>query len=359
MKESIREIDSEITLGSGRQNKNLMKSSTPVRSRIQTITVWRRRGSLQDALGPLVRMLRGRLGAPLFFACAAVLVQPCAAQWEFTGSLKTARELYTATLLPDGEVLAAGGGTNGSQSYPNPYIKSAELYAPATGAWRITGSLNYVRSLHTATLLPSGKVLVAGGWPEATSTGTAELYDPATRSWTLTGNFNARHAAHTATLLFDGKVLVAGGSHAPSSAELYDPATGTWSLTGNLTTPRYGYHTATLLFDGRVLVAGGTYNLASAELYNPATGTWTSTGSLHTGRSNHTATLLLNGKVLVAGGMNQSFTFGALTSTELYDPATGTWTVTGDLNVPRLNHTATMLPDGKVLVAGGQGESTF
>src|ERR1051325_7686022 len=280
-----------------------MKTLSSVRSRIQTITLWRGQGSLQDALCPLARMLAGRLAVLLFLSYAAVLAQPCAAtplQWEDTGSLNVGREYHTATLFSDGRVLVAGGGTNGPEIYPNPYTTSAELYDPVTGNWTVTGSLNYPRSLHTATLLPSGKVLVAGG------------------------------------------------SHFPASAELYDPATGTWSVTGTLITPRYGYHTATLLPDGRVLVAGGRYNVASAELYNPATGTWTATGSLHTGRSDHTATLLLNGKVLVAGGMNQSFTFGALTSTELYDPATGTWTVTGDHNVPRLNHTATLLPDGRV-----------
>jgi galactose oxidase-like protein/Kelch motif protein len=338
------------------QAGSAMPTFTPLTSRIQTITLSLGRGALQDALYPRPTMLGGRLALLLFFSCAALLVQPCAAtpfQWEFTGSLNIGREYHTATLLSDGRVLVAGGGVaSGPQTYAYPYTRTAELYDPATGTWTFTGDLNNVRSLHTATLLPNGKVLVAGGWPEAVSTGSAELYDPATGTWTLTGSLNVRHAAHTATLLFDGRVLVAGGTHSFTSVELYDPATGTWTVTGSLTTPRYGYHTATLLSDGRVLVAGGRADVASVELYDPATGTWTVTGSLNTGRSDHTATLLANGTVLVAGGENQDM--GALASAELYDPGTGNWTPTGSLNVRRWDHTATLLSDGRVLVAGGQ-----
>ena len=135
----------------------------------------------------------------------------------------------------------------------------------------------------------------------------------------------ARHA-HTATLLPNGKVLVAGGQGSSgfvSSAELYDPATGTWTVTGALGNARMG-HTATLLANGKVLVAGGGGGgyLASAELYDPAAGTWTATGALSTARDYHTATLLPNGKVLVAGGYNSTSPY-YLSSVELYDPADG------------------------------------
>ena len=300
-----------------------------------------------------------RLALPLFFSCAALLIQPCAAQWEFTGNLNVARDYHTATLLPDGRVLAASGSTNGPQDFCCPQITSSELYDKATGTWTLTGSLTDARVLHTAALLLNGQVLVAGGWPNHTHTGgalaSAELYDPATGNWSFTGSMNIRRVYHTETLLLDGRVLVVGcfTDGFTNSAELYDPATGTWSLTGSTTTPHFGFHTATLLPNGMVLVAGGydgnLHISTNAELYDPATGNWTVTGSLATARQAHTATLLANGKVLVAGGDD----VGMLASAELYDPATGNWTPTGRLNVGRWRHTATLLSNGTVLVAGG------
>jgi WD40 repeat protein len=166
--------------------------------------------------------------------------------------------------------------------------------------------------------------------------------------------------AHTATLLPNGKVLVAGGSGISfylASAELYDPATGTWSTTGSMATARR-YHTATLLPNGKVLVTGG-YNgsyLASSELYDPATGTWSTTGSMATTRQSQTATLLPNGKVLVTGGYND---IAYLAGTELYDPATGTWTTTGSMATAHYYHTATLLPNGTALVTGGANDSGY
>ena len=163
---------------------------------------------------------------------------------------------------------------------------------PASGTWTLTGSLNTARYLHTATLLPNGMVLVAGGLDSGLNAlDSAELYDPASGTWTLTGSLNTARVAHTATLLPNGMVLVAGGFdtglNALDSAELYDPASGTWTVTGSLNTARY-YHTATLLPNGMVLVAGGldscSNTSASAELYDPASGTWTLTGSLNTAR---------------------------------------------------------------------------
>jgi hypothetical protein len=236
--------------------------------------------------------------------------------------MNTARYEHTATLLPNGKVLVAGG--NGVMIA----LASAELYDPASGTWTTTGPLNAARYYHTATLLPNGKVLVAGGSSDTGALASAELYDPASGTWTNTGSLNTARELHTATLLPSGKVLVAGGEniygYPIASAELYDPVSGMWTNTGSLSTARE-YHTATLLPNGQVLVAGGGGNsgiLTNAELYNPATGTWTTTGSLNTARGYHTATLLANGKVLVAGGFN-NIIGGMTSSAELYDVGLG------------------------------------
>jgi N-acetylneuraminic acid mutarotase len=287
----------------------------------------------------------------------AIIPQANMGRWILTGSLNTARYGHTATLLSNGKVLVAGGRNVNNIRY------SAELYDPDTGTWSATGDLNLPRSLHTATLLEDGKVLVAGGYSSTASpsfgvTNTAELYDPATGTWSLTGDLNATRAWHTATLLGNGKVLVAAGATDDyNGAELYDPVTGTWTVTGRLIAARYG-HTATLLENGKVLVAGGTDDgdigstLNSAELYDPNTGTWSLTGSLNGAPVLHTATLLPDGKVLVTGGYNSPPT--SLRSAELYDPTTGEWSNSRDLNAARDRHTATLLPEGTVLIAGGE-----
>jgi hypothetical protein len=269
--------------------------------------------------------------------------------WSFTGSMVMPRRFHTATLLPSGKVLVAGGEA-GSMSFA-----SAELYDPASGTWSPTGSMVTPRRFHTATLLPSGKVLVVGGkGASAQALSSAELYDPATGTWSPTGSMAAPHSFHTATLLSSGKVLVSGGGDL--GEELYDPTAGTWSPAGRMASFRT-LHTATLLPSGKVLVSGGLSEdfetVNTAELYDPATGTWSPTGSMNSARYYQTATLLLSGQVLVAGGVAGD---GSITSSaELYDPETGTWSRTGSMDSSRTQHTATLLPSGKVLVTGGPG----
>jgi hypothetical protein len=311
---------------------------------------------LMTAAQAIPIFVRQHIAWPLLaFAAAFLLAQPCAATpggWDFTNNLNVGHENHTATLLPNGQVLVAAGGS----SYDDSMV-TAELYDPATGVWSFTGSLIGRRKSHSATLLPSGMVLVAGGYDTSFGGGylaTAELYDPASGTWSTTSSMHGARTDHTATLLNNGKVLVAGGSigGALASAELYDPATGTWSKTGTMHAARFTF-TATLLPSGNVLVAGGSDGLAvsGAELYDPATGKWTPTGNLTNARYSHSATLLQDGKVLVAGGGDGAG--GFYTSAELYDPASGTWTVTGSLHELRATHGANLLQNGMVLVEGG------
>ncbi len=225
------------------------------------------------------------------------------------------------------------------------------------------------RDSHTATLLADGKVLIAGGetFHEARS---AELYDPKTGTFAPTGSMVTGHVLGTATLLLDGRVLFVGGWDldngsdwnpwngsnriVSASAELYDPKTGTFALTGSPAQARY-YHTATRLLDGRVLIAGGALGAndnpdatatATAETYDPGTGKFAPAGSMTTPRWSHSATLLKDGRVLMAGSWSDS-------SAELYDPVKGSFSRTESMkNTPNI-HMATLLRDGRVLIAGG------
>jgi len=269
--------------------------------------------------------------------------------WTTIGNMATPRSGHSATLLPSGTVLVAGG--DGA-------LSSAELYDSSAGTWSGTSSMGTGRSAHTATLLPSGLVLVAGGVGVDGTLASAELYDPTTGSWTPTGPMTMARSGHTQSLLLSGKVLITGGSgdHSLASAELYDPMAGTWSSTDNpMAMARLG-HTATLLPSGKVLVAGGGNDDATAaEVYDPLAGTWASTGSMTTARTGHTAVLLRAGLVFVAGGSNEN---GTQPSTEVYDPMAGAWSGTAAMPTARGQQTGTVLPSGNVLVAGGLGNVT-
>jgi len=235
-----------------------------------------------------------------------------------------------------------------------------ELDAQVTG-WTATGSMVSARHSHTATLLNSGKVLIQGYYPN-----TGELYDPVSGTFDTTGSTVQNHLqGSTATLLSDGTVLIVGGINAQRVAEIYNPVSGLFSLTDSLTAP-HSLHTATLLPNGTVLIAGGQDHDAGpqthsvAEIYDPVLGSFTVTDSLIQHRSGHTATLLPNGHVLIAGGMRttQPGSGEALASCEVYDPSTGSFSQIPSMGQERLGHTATLLQNGLVLIAGGSGQNT-
>jgi hypothetical protein len=287
-----------------------------------------------------------------------------------SGGMTTSRVGHTATLLRDGKVLITGGvsGLNGNAG---PARRSAELYDPTSGTFVRISEMTTARSHHSATLLPSGNVLIAGGVSGADPTPSAELYDPVTGTFSRTGDMRQPQSWHEATLLPNGKVLITGGFNARTSVaadpELYDPATGTFTTTTGtyagieLMTETIGLVAipATLLRDGRVLIAAEP----AAQLYDPVTNSFLRTTTMVTGTSGglgvpqyiagRTATLLENGRVLLAGGEHEDF--GRFKTAELYDPSTGTFARTGDMAFVRDGHTATLLADGTVLIAGGEG----
>ncbi len=292
--------------------------------------------------------------------------------------MQTARGLHTATLLADESVLMAGGVSPDSYCFGG--MDSAELYDPVSGLFVLTGSMAEKRYAHTATLFSNKQVLIAGGFghgcPELDEPAvkSAELFDLAMGLFTLTGSMATARGGHTATLLPSGKVLITGGGDdaggdfpfygsGSTTAELFDPATGVFTTTGSMAERRFG-HTATLLADGKVLIVGGSVIYAStpatlAEIYDPATGTFSSAGHTVTAHSGQTATSLVDGKVLIAGGIEYQVNgeYTASSAAETYEPATGSFLPAAPMGVGRYSHTATLQPDGTVLMAGG-GTST-
>jgi hypothetical protein len=301
-------------------------------------------------------------------------------------------------LLPNGQVLVAGGTT------------TSEVYDPASNSWTVVGPMNEGRAGLVGVLLPPpwNKVLVT------MPTQTSDLYDVGSTNWTSTDNLNVggRGNIGAMALLPSGKVLIAGGDNATKDCELYDPDTDTWTLTDQMFMGRCHFSLA-VLPTGKILAAGKYFSgdtplYPEAEIYDPSNGNWESRSSLHyeraahtvtplpiiptsncstnvlvvggensTGaikycefynyslelvsitdslenaRSHHTAVLLADADVLVAGGKDGA----ELSSSELYDVSTQSWTTTGPLSNARYDHTATLLKNGKVLVTGGESAS--
>jgi galactose oxidase-like protein len=345
----------------------------------------------------------------LLLFCGVLTAQP-SGTFGLTGKMTVPRIGHTATLLQSGKVLICGGGSE--QSSLATVWPSAELYDPVTGTFAATGNMTRPRWYHTATLLPDGKVLIAGGTASNNANGvsverSAELYDPDSGAFTATADMTTARMFHSATLLNDGRVLIAGGlgifvgvNGFLASSEVYDPVAGAFTRAGDMTHQRIG-PTAALLPNGKVLVAAGhgsddgpipdieAYDPASsafsvagaagswatigpaivsvlpngrvlvnmtlydspttaAQLYDPVSMNLTPTGNMTATRT-FTSTLLSTGTVLTAGRALDS----SLASADVYDPAMGVFSPAGDMITPRTGHTATLLSDGTVLLAGG------
>lgn len=300
-----------------------------------------------------------------YYLAEADLYDPSTGTWSETGTMRQTRYGHALVTLPNGYVLAAGG-TSGSNA---PITASAELYNPKPGRWRQTKSMSACRVSPSFSLLASGKVLLAGGIGcSGVSQATAEVFDPANGGrWTTVASMHHPRWGHTAVTLDDGRILVMGGRESPvgapaetvsSTAEIYDPVNDTWTETGSMGEPRFLY-SAGRLADGKVIVAGGhcpgghvsppmptACTSSTAELFDVATGTWSSTGSMSIPRVEGASQVLASGKFLMAGG-------GMSPTAELYDPATGTWSATDSMSRIRDDSQIVTLPTGDLLIVGG------
>jgi hypothetical protein len=270
------------------------------------------------------------------------------------------RSVHTATLLRDGKVLIVGGYIGGDGN-----IASAELFDPATNNFVAVGSMSTARSSHSATLLPDGKVLVSGGF-NGEYLDTTEIYDPSTKQFSPGPRMTSPRSGHIATVFKDGTILFAGGVGTGwtflKSAEIYDPLTKRFTAVGDMSVPRES-HTATLLNDGRILIAGGHSGrrsqiviYTSTEIYDPLTRRFTEASDLTIKRHKHEAIRLTDGRVLILGGSDERDGDGAYNNAEVFNPADGNFAVVkNNMKATRykLLGTAVLLPNGKVLVAGG------
>ncbi len=277
-----------------------------------------------------------------------------------TGPMTQPRAGHTATLLQDGRVLIFGGWSGSQPTFV------AEIYDPGTGRFTRLPTSFEPRDGHSATLLADGMVLIAGGWGGFDTGFRALIIDPDDGRVTQTVRMNQSHWGHSGTLLPNGKVLIAGGiwdfiDGTPVDPELYDPITETFTLAGPHAGTRhanvapFGILKSTALPGGRVLFTGG-----QPEVYDPASGRFRLTQPMvsplyRAGVVNHTATLLRNGTVLVVGGAAEFGSCGGIDRPELFDPASESFRAINATPTPRIRHTATLLQDGNVLLLGGLG----
>ncbi len=298
-------------------------------------------------------------------------------------SMTAARALHQAVTLQDGRVLIVGG-----TDALGGVLSSCEIFDPATGAYTATGAMATPRALHAAVRLADGRVLAAGGTSsllDATSlllgiSRTAEIYNPATGAWTAAANLGGYRLLPSLSLLPNGRVLTAGGVEVsylfgiPISAgtttacQVYNPATNSWAGAASLPGARTGHHYNQVTLDnGRILITGGvsisvniatqtltTTPLASAAYYDQPSNTWTAV-NMPTARSLHSATRLPDGRVVVCGGAQGTIDLPIpIDNVEVFSPTTNAWTALPPLPRARAAHAAALLSDGTICLLGGQ-----
>jgi hypothetical protein len=301
-------------------------------------------------------------------------------------NMTTARALHSAVRLNDGRVLLIGGANQ-----VGTVLSSCEIYDPATNSFTATGSMGTPRILHGASMLADGRVMVAGGTstltPDVTAaiTGTlssAEIYNPSSGTWSNTASIGGRRLAPALTLLSTGRVMASGGvavtvffglpigANSTTAVQLWNPATNGWSNGGSMSQGRAGHqYNQVTLNDGRVLMTGGVNvpslltatsaaPISGAEAYNPATNSW-QTVNMPVARALHSATVLDDGRVAVCGGAQGTLIVPlSIGNVDVFNPGTNTWASAPALLGARASHAANLMPDGTLVLFGGQGVTT-
>ncbi|MFN7975225.1 MAG: kelch repeat-containing protein [Acidobacteriota bacterium] len=303
-----------------------------------------------------------------FICCAVLCTALCATVyaagpitiWTRAADMQVQRGYHTMTPIGPGKVLVVGG---------IPVVdvtKAAEVYDLTTNSWAYTPQTVYQHARHQAVKLADGRIMVIGG---IVSGKNAEIYNPANNTWVATADMSVARYGHTATLMKDGRVLVAGGwddtlGRSVKTVEIYNPANDSWSLAPSLLFRR-AFHTAVLLPDGKILVAGGNSgsgNRSSIELYDPATGKWIRGTDMNDARSNHAMTVvhgIAQTWVVAAGGCCVGSSGTALNTAEVYSVSSGQWARTGNMATARMEVGMTTLPNGNVVIAGGENQEVF
>jgi hypothetical protein len=274
--------------------------------------------------------------------------------------LATPRAAHSATLLGSGEVLIAGGCTvDGCEQ--DARSAETELFDPEAGRFRAGPRMSRPRVGHLAIRLPGGRVLIAGGWTGSTPTATTEVYDPVRNDFSVGPRMTTPRGGAAVAPLGRGRFLFIGGENGNqvlASAEIFDSARMRFTRTGGMRVPRAA-HSATMLSGGRVLVAGGfdaqDIVLGSTEIYVPRTGRFSKGPPMAVNRHKHAAVRLRDGSVLLVGGSNGRDFFGRYASAERLAPGARRFRLVGSMAERRfkLPDAVVRLPSGRVLVTAG------
>ncbi|RSM44428.1 kelch repeat-containing protein [Amycolatopsis balhimycina DSM 5908] len=370
--DTVRVTEQRFVVAYLKSNRQAFPPGSIARPGRATVTTFRSRATAEDALADFVTADRTLDGLLHVIPAAETVGAPgVPGTWSAAGVLPAPVSTVDAVPLATGHVLLAGGTGQDGEA-----VATTTLFDPTADSWATGPALGTARRRHTTTRLDDGRVLVAGGRGTHAVLATAELANQAASAWTPVAAMGVARHGHSATKLGGGRVLVAGGSGvragqddgALTSCEAFDPGTGAWAPLPPMTDARTD-HQAVLLLNGNVLVTGGALpggngrsgQLAYCEVFDRAKVDWVVTGSLAQARTGHQATLLPDGTVLVTGGDPVVAPGGtldphSLATAERYNPKDGTWSAAAPMpGGGRTGHRALLLSSGFVLVTGGTG----